>query len=349
MNDYKINVGYLYNDSFTEKEFLDAVFKQIKEDNLAPSYIFDEMKLGEVKRINFPIILCDGEAEIEYSRMIGYDRIETTTKYKTTTYGNGYQNKTHSTSSRTITDWKQDSGVINGKASSGTIEDEYKIFDEYITNHKMDKSNVRSLSNEELREYELTPEKIEYLENDIINKVFQANMSNSGNHIKDEQYNSTATLNNISCTIVSLYSLYITVRDKTLLFVASSNGEIDIALYGEYPVENYEERFKYTKEVTAQRLAATKHPRTIAKYTIISAIALFALLLSLGIALKVLALTITSIVILVLGLIIGIKYAFDVKKISKPYYNQIREYTLKDFNNKLNYKEESYQSFIKRL
>ena len=30
MKDYKINVGYLYNDSFTEKEFLNAVLKKNK-------------------------------------------------------------------------------------------------------------------------------------------------------------------------------------------------------------------------------------------------------------------------------------------------------------------------------
>ena len=44
MKDYKINVGYLYNDSFTEKEFLNAVLKKINDDNSAPSYIFDEIE-----------------------------------------------------------------------------------------------------------------------------------------------------------------------------------------------------------------------------------------------------------------------------------------------------------------
>ena len=291
MKDYKINVGYLYNDSFTENVFLNAVLKKINDDNSAPSYIFNEMDISKVFRIEFPIFLCDGNAEIKYSRMIGFDKIETTTKYKTNAYGN----KTHSTSSRTITDWKKDSGVISGSASSGTILEEYKIYDEYITNHKMDKNNIRVLSNNELKKYKLTDDMIEYLENDILNKVFKNNITYPGNHVKDEEYNGSTSLSNISCTIVSLYALTVSVRDKSITFIAASNGEIDIEMYGEYPLDNFDCVFKLNREITKERLEATKTPRKYAKYTIVATIISFIILLILGISLNLLALTIISI------------------------------------------------------
>ena len=99
MEKYKLDEGYIYNDSYSEKDFYDAVLETIRNDSMAPSYIFDEMIISKVVRINVPLILTDGDSEIKYSRMIGFDKLETTTKTKTTTYGSGYQNKTHSTSS----------------------------------------------------------------------------------------------------------------------------------------------------------------------------------------------------------------------------------------------------------
>ncbi|MCR4898228.1 MAG: hypothetical protein K5892_03275 [Acholeplasmatales bacterium] len=348
MEDYRFNEGYVYNDSFSEQDFLKAVLDNIKEDISSPSYIFDEMILSKVSRINVPLILCDGDSEIEYTRLLGFDSLETTTKYKTTTYGNGYQNKSQSTSVRTITNWQRDSGTLSGSAKSGTYDEKYKIYDEYVTNHKMDRQNIRVMSINELNNYHLTSEQIEFMKNDILNKVFQNNITYPGNHVKDEEYSGTTTLYNISCTIVSLYSLAISIRNKNLLFVACSNGQIEIKVFGEYPCDNYDEVNKQNREISNQRLEATKKPRTISKYTILSTILLFVLFLVLGLTLNVLALTIVSIVILLLGLIVFIKFRIDVKKISKPYYEQVAQNNKKDYEIKEQYKDESYQRFINK-
>lgn len=40
--------GYLYNDSFSEKEFKEAVLKYIMDDYMSPSYIFDELEISEL-------------------------------------------------------------------------------------------------------------------------------------------------------------------------------------------------------------------------------------------------------------------------------------------------------------
>lgn len=343
------NEGYLYKDSYSEKEFLDAVFKYIKDDILSPTYIFDEMSCSEVFRINIPLILSDGKSEIEYSRMIGYDSYVTTTKYKTTTYSNGYQNKTQSSSTRTVTDWKKDYGTLTGTASSGYFDEKYLIYDEYVTNHLMDKSNIRLLTIDELNEYPLTSEVVDFLKNDILNKVFANNITYPGQHVKNEEYYGETTLYNTSLTIVSLYAVTISARDKSFTFIACSNGDIDLKMFGDYPADNYDNVINFNREITAQRKEATKTQRANAKYTIFSSIALFVLLLSLGIALDVLALTITSIVILTIGFIIGFRFIHEVKIISKPYYKQIYDYNIKDLNNRRIAKEESYDSFIKKL
>lgn len=348
MEKYDYNEGFLYKDSFSEKEFLKAVLKNINEDFDAPTYIFDEMEISDVKRINFPIILCDGKSEIEYSRQLGYERIETETITKTKTYGNGYQNKFHSTSSRTIIDWKNDFGKISGSASSGTILDEYKIYDEYITNHVMDKENIKKLSNEELKNYALSSSMIEYLENDILKKVYENNITYPTKEVKDEVYNGTTTLYNISCTIVSLYSLSITIRDKKINFIAASNGNIDIIKFGEYPSNDYDELFKFTKKVALERKKATKASRRNFKISLLLGLALFIIFLSLGIAFNALYMVIISIFMLILGLIIAIKFNIDTKTISKPYNKQIIDYNNRDLNNKKRNKDEAYQSFLRK-
>ena len=349
MGNYKFDAGYLYNDSFTEKDFKKAVIKHIFDDIKSPSYIFDEMILGDVSKIYVPLILSSGEANIEYSRILGYDKIETTTKYKTTTYGSGYQNKTHSTSARSITEWEPDSGIITGSATSGIYDDKYKIYDDYITNHKMDKNNITKLSNDELNKYSLTSENVEYLKNDILNKVFKENITYPANHVKDEEYHGDVNLYDTTITFVSLYFVEISIRDQKLQFVSSSNGEIEIISFGEYPIDNYDEMFKFNKEINAKRLEATKKPRLISKLTILSTILLFALLLILGLSLNVLALTITSIVILIVGIIITIIFMNKVKNISKPYYKQIQEHNQILLNKNSNIKQEGYQNYIKKM
>ena len=328
----------------SEKEFIDAVLKYMYDDINAPSYIFDEMELGNVSKINIPLIQSTGKSKIEYVREIGYDSIETTTKYKTDAYGN----KTHSTSSRTITIWQKDSGKIEGIASSGYYYEKYKIYDEYITNHKMDKNNYNILSNDDLKDYPLTDEIIEFLKNDTLNKVYNENITYPGNHVKNEEYHGTTILENICCTIVSLYTLSITIRDKNLLFIACSNGDIDIKLFGDYPIDDYEDNLKFNIEVTKERKEATKNERKILKITLLFSIISFILLLILGISLKLLALTIISIIILIIGFIIGLIFNNKIKKISKPYYKKIYEHNKKTFEDKKRIKDEGYKIFLNK-
>lgn len=341
MGNNKFDFGYLYNDSFDEKEFIKAVLKYIKDDS-SPSYIFDEMKMGKVSRINVPLILTGGTSKIEYSRLIGYDTIETTTKYKTFTDGS----MKHSTYSRTITNWEKDSGIISGTSSSGYFDNKYKIYDEYITNHVMDKNNIRALNDDELDKYNLDDEIINYLKNDILNKVFEENITYPGNHIKDEEYYDNTTLHNISCTIVSLYKLSITIRDKNILFIACSNGDIEIKHFGEYPIDNYEDMFNFTRQITSERNEATKKERHMAKITILSTLILFAISLILGIALHTIALSIISVIILIIGLIIWIRINQVIKNISKPYNKRIFEYNTLDYEKKLQKKQDAYLKYL---
>ena len=348
MGNFKLDNGFVYNDSFTEKDFYDAVIENIRTDYRAPSYIFDEVIMSKVGRINVPLILTDGKADIEYSRVIGYDTYETTTKYKTTTYSNGWQNRSQSSSTRTITNWQNDYGTLSGSAKSGTYDDQYKVYDEYIRDHKMDKSNIRSMSDEELNKYSVSPKMVEFMENDILTKVFENNITYPGQHVKNEEYSGEVTFYNSAVTIVSMYSLAIKIRDKELLFVACTNGDIELKLFGDYPADNFDEVFAITSEISDKRQEATKKERRIVKISILSGIALFILFLVLGLSLNILALTITSFVVLLIGIVLAIIFGVKVKTISKPYNEEIRQHNERDFENKRNHKEESYQSFINK-
>ena len=346
MGNFKLENGFVYNDSFTEKEFYEAVLENIRNDFRAPSYIFDEIEISDIGRINVPLILTDGEANIEYSRMIGYDTYETTTKVKTTTYSNGWQNRSQSSSTRTITNWQSDYGTLTGSAKSGTYDEQYKIYDEYIRDHQMDKSNIHQMDSAELSQYTVSPEMIEFMENDILTKVFTNHITYPGQHVKNEEYSGTVTFYNSAVTIVSMYSLAVKIRDKELLFVACTNGDIELKIFGEYPADDYDEVFKITSAIESRRLEATINERRIVKLSILSSIALFILFLVLGLSLDILALTIISFVVLVTGIVVAIIFGKKVKKISKPYNEEIREHNERDFAAKRNHKEESYQEFV---
>ena len=348
MSNFKLDNGFVYNESFTEKEFYDAVLENIRNDFQAPSYIFDEVVFSNIGRINVPLILTDGEANIEYSRMIGYDTYQTTTKVKTTTYSNGWQNRSQSSSTRTITNWQNDYGTITGSAKSGTYDEQYKIYDEYIRDHQMDKSNMHKMTGEELSQYTVSPEMVEFMENDILTKVFENYITYPGQHVKNEEYSGEVTFYNSAVTIVSMYSLALRIRDKELLFVACTNGDIELKLFGEYPADNFDEVFTITSEIESNRLEATKNERRIVKISILSAIASFILFLILGLSLDILALTIISFATLLIGIIIAIIYGKKVKKISKPYNDEIQKHNERDFENKRKHKEESYQIFINK-
>lgn len=349
MEKYEIKVGYIYNDSFTEKEFLYAVLQYIYDSTASPSYIFDEMTISDVSRINVPIFLTSGDAVINYSRMIGYDRIVTTTTCKTKTYGNGFQNKSYNSYSKTYTDWESDAGSISGTATSGVCRDEHLIYDEYITNHKMDKNNIGALSKEDLDNYYLTQKDINFLKNDIINKVYSQNITYPGNHVKNEEYSGDVTFYDTTVTIVSLYHVDITIRDRIISFIASSNGEIEINQFGDYPTDDFDEIINYNIEIKRQRNEATKGVRTAFKCSIISTLIFFVLFLILGLKLDNNILKILSFVGLVVGLVITLKINHDVKTISKPYYQQIREHTMKVYQKLQGAKEEGYESFLNKL
>ena len=86
----------------------------------------------------------------------------------------------------------------------------------------------------------------------------------------------------------------------------------------------------------------------LAKVSSLSSFAIFILLLILGLSLNILALTIISIFVLTIGLILGIKYLNDVKRISKPFYKKIYDNNHKIFKEHQRIKEEGYQSFINK-
>ena len=342
--------GYRYGDSFTEEDFRNEVFQFLKDSILVPTYIFDEMEYTKVGRINIPLIIADGTATINYSRKLGFDRYETTTKVKTTTYGNGYQNRTQTSSTRTITDWRYDEGTLTGDASAGTYDEKYRSYDEYVTNHVMDKNNIIQIEPNEYAPYEATEEMLNNIKNDILNKVYSENITYPADHVKNEEYYGDVTLHNITYTIVSLYSMVISIRDKQILFYACSNGQIEMKYYGDFPFDDdWQQELDTVGEINRERSQETKKPRLIYIFSFLIGIALFITLLVLGIQNNLIALNILSAVPLLIGFFFGIKYFRITSKINRAYSKRVIDYRMNLENKRQEIKNESYESFIQKL
>ncbi len=345
----KITYGYKYNDSFTEDEFKNEVFKFLLNSRLAPDYIFDEFEYSNVGRINIPLIIAEGKSEIEYSRMLGFDRYETTTKVKTTTYSNGFSNRTQSSSTRTITDWKKDEGVLEGTATAGYYDPKYELYNEYVANHVMDKNNICTLTADEIKNYEISDEVVHNLKNDILNNVFHNNITYPTNNVKNEEYYGTTTINNITCTIVSLYKMVISIRDKQLMFFACSNGEIEMKYFGEFPLDDdYIESMNKVSEIITEKKKETKTPKLIYRLSFLFGIAIFVTFLVLGIQNNQTVLIILSFIPLIIGFVIGIKYYKVASKINKAYSNKVIAYNNDKDKQRFEKKERSYERLINK-
>lgn len=341
--------GYKYDPSITKGEFVNQVLLMIKDNCLAPSYVFDEMKLGDVEVINVPIYSAEGHADINYSRTIGYDRLEQWTEYKITKYSDGTSKTEPKYKSRTVTDWHPDSGMLCGDSQTTYYEDKYNPLNPAIKRSLRDENNISPLTDDELDSYEVNPDIVNSMKNDIINDVFRNNISYPGNHVKDEYYSGNAKITKLSLILYPVYTLEIIVRDKTIYYYASPNGEIDIQMTGDYPSENdVEEYFAKCREYGEERRALTKKPKLIRNLIFLATLAAFITCLVFGSKYDLLFLTIIGIVLFVGGLIPTIMFHSKVKKLNKIVSDKVIQFN-KERNARLeNEKNEGYNRFINR-
>lgn len=309
--------GFRYSDSYSMEEFFDRALIYLKDDEFCPPYIFDEAKFSSVNKIEIPIIDAYGNAEINYSRLLGYDKQVKYTTKKTTKYSDDTRRNQYSTSYKTETEWVEDYGVINGSSSAKFIDPKYIDF---IKEQNLDNSSILPLDNKELNSLSLDEVSLNSLKNDILENTYKDNITYPVNKIKKESYSGSVDITKLSLTILYMYAIEITVRDKTFVLYASTNGSGKIYRLGDLPINDDQEDFNNKiYSITKKRNKITKLPRTIRLLSIILLTTLFIALLAIGINKDILVLKIVSFIPLILEIILVIILNKVIRKTTLEY------------------------------
>ena len=352
MNDFLkkfISKSYKYDDSFTKDEFRNEVFKYLKDRLDVPSYIFDELTYSDVFRTNIPILNLEAKATIDYSRTIGYDRIEQWIETKTVKYNDGSRKVTTTPHSKTITDWYPDNGTLVGTDIAVGYDKCYSCYKDII-NETRDKKHISILTNDEIDSIDVSLELVDSLENDICNKVFKNNITYPGNHVKNEIYNGKTEILDASIVLISIYSIKIKIRDKDIFIYTCSNGEINLRCIGEIPLEDdYEDDVNKVGEIITEKRKETKKTKMIYRLSFLGGISLFILLIVLGINFNLIFLIILSFIPLITGFIVGIRYFKITSKINKIYSKKVIDFKNSKMTQIQDYKNTSYEKFINNI
>ena len=317
MSELHFQSGYRYSDSYSKKEFFSAALIYLKDEYLCPAYIFDEAKFSDVSIIDIPIIKAKGIASINYSRLLGYDKQVAYTTKKTTKYSDGTRRNSYSTSYKTETEWVKDFGSISGVGNATFTDPKYVDF---INSQKLDDSSIIPLSNKELNSLKIDDVALNSLKNDILNIVYKENITYPVNKIKHEEYSGDVEIENLSITFVSIYAMDVTVRDKTFVLYACTNGSDKVYRLGDLPINDDQEDYNNKiYEISTKRDKITKLPRTFRLLSILLLSALFIVLLAIGINKNILALKIVSFIPIVLEIIIVIILNKKIRKVVLEY------------------------------
>lgn len=346
---YNITSGFRYNDSLTKEDFKNQVFEYLRDTFVVPSYIFDEFTFDDVVKIDVPIIRSKGQATINYSRTIGYDKIEQWIEKTTIKYSDGTSKVKYNPRSRKYTEWVFDSGSITGEGFASIYDDiKYEEFNGLINIDDKDK-NITELTKDELEKIEIHPQVLKSSKNVILKEVFANNITYHGDHVKDETYSGDVKIIDLFAIIVSFYVLDIKIRDRSIRFFISTNGDQELRVVGEFPVEDdYQEDLKKISDLLTERDEKLKEPKKVYHTTNLIGFLLFVILLILGIVFHLVALIIVSFAPLILGYILGFKSMKEAKQIKKEYRITICDYNNEKMNQKKTIKNEGYERFINK-
>ncbi len=323
MSDLHFQSGYRYSDLYSKEEFFSGCLKYLRDEYLCPPYIFDEAIFSQVNKIDIPIISAKGIANINYSRLLGYDKQVAYTTKKTTKYSDGTRKNSYSTSYKTETEWVRDFGSISGISDSTFVDPKYADF---INSQNLDKSSIIPLENKELNSLVIDDEVLNILKNNILNNVYKENITYPVNKIKKEQYNGDVEIEALSVTLVSIYAIDVKVRDHTFVLYACTNGSDKIYRLGDLPINDDQEDYNNKiYELANKRDKITKMPRTIRLLSIILLSILFIALLAIGINKNITILKIISFIPIIALVVIVIILNKQIRKVVLEYGTKMND------------------------
>lgn len=346
-NNLHFQEGYYYGDSYSKEEFFDGILKNLRDEYLCPAYIFDEAKFSSISKIDIPIIKAKGLANINYSRLLGYDKQIAITTKKTTKYSDGTRRNQYSTSYKTETKWVKDFGSLSGLASATFIDPKYSDF---INSQELDKSLITPLENKELNSFKIDEVALNSLKTYILDTVYKENITYPVNKIKKETYNGEVEIEHLSVTLISIYAIDVTVRDKTFVLYACTNGSAKIYRLGDLPINDDLEEFnKKIKSISDKRDSITKLPKLFILLSIILLTSSFIALLAIGINKNIRVLRIVSFIPIIMEILIVILLNKKIRK-TTLYYGEIMTNLYNEREKLINEeRNEAYERFINNM
>lgn len=336
--------GYRYDDTYTKDEFFNNALLYLRDAYLCPAYIFEESKFSPVTKIDIPIIRAKGSATIKYSRILGYDKRIAITEHKTTKYSDGTRKHQYNTHYETKTDWIPDNGMLYGDAEETFIDPK---FVEFINNQEFDDSKVSRMSESELNELKIDEEVLSNLKDRILEDVFNENITYPVDKVRDEEYSGNTKINDVSLTVVSIYSIEITVRESSFILFASTNGNPQIQRLGKLPLNDDQEDYNnQIYSIATERNSITKMPRLFRLLTLLIFTTAFIGLLAYGINEILLAAKIGAFAILIVEIIIVAILNSKIKKVTRYYGSIMSDISDARDERIKNERYEAYERFI---
>lgn len=216
-----------------QKDFLRAVAIYLAKQEATPTDIL-EVQFSNVNEFEQEYVVMTGDASVDYSCSIGYDRkeiyYEQVKKYNSSTKSYYYANEQRT---RTVTDWQPHSGHNQSRETSivgnAATQDDYRTEREILHCYQ----TCREESKQEVAiEMEINPEAYELAKWGCIAGCFYS-VRLPGDRQRDKDYNGTVDVKAVSGLIVPEVSATYEYQGKTYKTSAIAAGELNVK--AEYP------------------------------------------------------------------------------------------------------------------
>ncbi len=314
------NTGIATKVKYSEEEFKKEVFKFLRDNENIPSYVFDEMELDDIKIIIVPLIHVHGHADVNYSRLVGFDRIESHTEFKKYKDASGNEHIDAYEVKETKTDWHTENGMLSGESYAIDYNSDTRAFTILGSVTHLADEEFEELDNDTLDDYKIDANALNKIKRDIISNVYYSKITKSGDHQKNESYNGRTTIDKSTLVLAKIYAIKIKLRNEDLILYSPSYGVLDVDVIGDIPQEDDAAEFENkVDELLDEKKALMKKPNLISTLLFVLAGVSFLGLLILGISLNVVALTILSFIIPIICIIAGVIFKVKAKEIHIQY------------------------------
>ena len=217
----------------TTKDFLRSAAIYLAKEKATPTDIL-EVQFSQVEEFEQEYLVMSGEASVDYTCSIGYDRqeiyYEQVKKYNSSTKSYYYTNEKRT---RTVTDWQPHSGHNQSKelsvVANADEQEGYRSEREILNCYRTCKEESRQVVEIEM---EINPNAYEMAKFGCIAGCFYS-VKLPGDRQRDKDYNGTVDVESVLGLIVPEYAAHYEYQGNTYKMSAIAAGELNV--HTEYP------------------------------------------------------------------------------------------------------------------